>query len=163
MATESSDGSAGSTPDPRSGEPDFSGTGCLPNIPTPVRVTARPSPEEAESGGAVRLVLEIHPSERSIVEHRNGQEFDFSVDRDGEEIWRWSTVAPFVDPYGYEFTYEPGRVRRFSAVWDQSPFSGGAPAGEYLIHGYLIGNLRTPPPEGRFICFDDSRLIVRGP
>lgn len=141
--------------------PDFSGTGCFPpDPPTPVEVTAFPAEGEAASGERVRLTLEIRVTQAVTVEHRKGQEFDFSVDHRGREAWRWSTVAPFVDPYGYRFTYRPGEVRRFSAVWDQSPWEDGAPPGAYVAHGFLIANMVSPPPEGRFICFDDAPLRV---
>jgi hypothetical protein len=106
----------------------------------------------AEDGRPVRLVLEIRATQDATVEHRHGQEFDFSVDRDGREIWRWSAVAPFVDPYGYRFTYKTGVPRTFSAVWDAK----GMPDGEYRAHGFLIANMVDPPPTGRFICYDDA-------
>lgn len=136
------------TPVPPS-EPDFSGTGCFPDDPPlPIEVTTTPT---VLDDGRVRITIEIVSTESVVVEHRHGQEIDASVDHQGREIWRWSTVAPFVDPYGYEFTYEPGETRRFTVVWD-----GGEPAD--TVHGFWIANVKTPEPPGRVICFDDAPL-----
>lgn len=140
--------------EPTPGEPDFSGTGCFPSDPpVPVEVTTFAQGDPAP-GERVRIVIEIRATERVTVEHRHGQEIDASVDRDGREIWRWSTVAPFTDPYGYTFVYEPGEVRRFSVVWD------GGTRGDYTLHGFLIADMQDPPPQGRFICFDDETLRI---
>lgn len=115
---------------------------------------------QVRSGEDVRLAVDVRATDTAVVEHRHAQEFDFSIDRDGQEVWRWSTVAPFTDPYGYTFTYEPGHARRFTAIWDQSPWRDGAPSGDYVVHGFFIGDMRSPTPEGRFICFDESAFRV---
>jgi len=131
-------------------EPDFTGTGCFPSDPPmPVEVAVTP---EVLGDGRVRIQIAITSSQTVVVEHRHGQEIDASVDADGEEIWRWSTVAPFVDPYGYEFTYQPGETRRFSVVWD-----GGDERAD-TVHGFWIANVSTPEPPGRVICFDDAPI-----
>lgn len=131
-------------------EPDFSGTGCFPSDPPlPVEVVATP---ESLGAGRVRIRIAITSTQTVVVEHRHGQEVDASVDRDGEEIWRWSTVAPFVDPYGYDFTYEPDETRRFSVVWD-----GGDQRAD-TVHGFWVADVKTPEPPGRVICFDDAPI-----
>lgn len=148
--------SGGATPSATSvAAPDLSGSGCFPgDVPNPLSVTAFAQTEAVRKGDQVRIVIEIRTSEVSEVQHRHGQEFDAAVVRDGTEVWRWSTVAPLVDPYAYKVDYKAGEVRRFSAVYTAEQ------AGSYDVHGYLIGDMQSPPPPGRFICFDSGHLTV---
>ncbi len=143
-------------------EPDFSGTGCYPDIPTPFTVTVSSEKTTYPRGEPVKLILDVRATEPSRVEHANAQEFDFALDLDGQEVWRWSSVAPLIAPYHYDHAYRTGETRRFTATWDQKYARSGRDAlpGTYVLHGYFIGNMEEPPPPGRFICFDESRLTV---
>lgn len=177
--TASAPGAPGGTPSPASAsfrprptpsgtstgapaEPDFSGTGCYPDIPTPFIVAVSSDRTSYAPGEPVTLALDVRATAPSRVEHANAQEFDFALELRGEEVWRWSSVAPLIAPTHYERSYADGEVRRFTATWDRKYARSGraALAGDYLLHGYFIGNMKTPAPPGRFICFDDAHLVL---
>jgi hypothetical protein len=149
---------------PAPAEPDFTGTGCYPDIPTPFEVTVSSDKPAYARGEHATLIVDVEATGPSRVEHANAQEFDFALDLDGQEVWRWSSVAPLIRPYHYERSYRTGETRRFTATWDQRYARSGREAlpGTYVLHGYFIGNMKEPPPPGRFICFDDARLTVAG-
>ncbi|MCA1831614.1 MAG: BsuPI-related putative proteinase inhibitor [Actinomycetota bacterium] len=144
-------------------EPDFSGTGCYPDIPTPFTVTVTPDGKSFAAGDAIPLIVTVHATTASRVEHANAQEFDFALEVQGQEVWRWSSVAPLITPTHYDREYAAGETRTFTATWDgrYARSQREAVAGNYTLHGYFIGNMKSPPPQGRFICFDDAHLVLR--
>lgn len=68
--------------------------------------------------------------------------YDFSVRRDGAEVWRWSETKMFLAAIT-EWTLEPGTIRQFSERWNQWDRDGRpAEPGDYVVEGWVIGGER---------------------
>lgn len=99
------------------------------NAPLLASVKATPAAD------SVRFVLQVTNTGTSPVRLRypSGQSFDFSVTRDGREVWRWSADRMFTQALR-DATLAPGETLQFEAGWRPD---AGLPAGEYTVTGEL--------------------------
>lgn len=69
----------------------------------------------------------------------SSQLYDFTVFKDGTEVWRWSAGRMFLTVLT-DLTIPPGETRALTEVWNQQDL-GGRPVepGEYVVVGALIG------------------------
>jgi hypothetical protein len=72
----------------------------------------------------------------------SGQSFDFVVEREGREVWRWSDDMMFTQAIRQE-TMAPGATRNYGATW--VPPRGAS--GRYTVRGVLTA--REHPVEQR--------------
>ncbi|MBV9774512.1 MAG: hypothetical protein JO040_11215, partial [Gemmatimonadetes bacterium] len=117
---------------------------CTANAP-PAERTAMPqmpeTPGQVRSGTLVSS-LQVQPTRDSVrfvlqvtnagtqpmaLDFSSGQSFDFVVQQDGRELWRWSGDRMFTQALRSE-TLAAGETRTFSATWNP-------PAG---LHGELV-------------------------
>ncbi len=69
----------------------------------------------------------------------SSQRYDFTVLKDGTEVWRWSAGRMFLTVLT-DLTIPPGETRAFTETWDQRDQSGRPVSpGEYVVVGVLIG------------------------
>ncbi len=72
-----------------------------------------------------------------LLQMPTGQQYDFLVERDGTEVWRWSQGQVFTQALS-NLTFDPDEVRTFTIAWDQRDNAGNlVPAGTYTISGIL--------------------------
>lgn len=101
---------------------------CTPPPATTGGAAAEPRPQ-AEGPLASSLQVETFPdSVRFSLQVTNGstaavpitfssgQSFDFVVERDGREVWRWAADKGFTQAIREE-RFAPGETRTFSAAW----------------------------------------------
>lgn len=98
-------------------------------------------------GDSVSFVLQVTNTTGAPVEleYRSGQRFDFVVERDGAEVWRWSDGQMFTQALGRE-SLPPGETLTFSATWTPPPGT----AGEFTARGILTAANRGVEQQARF-------------
>lgn len=76
-------------------------------------------------GDSVQLRLHAtNVTERPVVlEFTSGQRFDFAIQQEGREIWRWSTGRAFTQALGSE-SISPGATLTYSAAWEPEERTG---------------------------------------
>ena len=75
----------------------------------------------------------------------SGQSFDFVVERDGREVWRWGAEMGFTQAIREE-RFAPGETRTFSAAW--APPRGTT--GSFTARGVLTSSDRRLERAARF-------------
>jgi hypothetical protein len=93
-----------------------------------------PSLQVYTEGEEVMFVLQVTNVSDDPVEVNfdSGQSFDFSVESDQREVWRWSAAQTFTQALRSE-RLEPGESRRYEATWRP----GVSDSGEFLATGVL--------------------------
>lgn len=68
---------------------------------------------------SVRFVLQVTNASRAAlpITFPSGQSADFTVSRDGRELWRWSADRGFTQAVRQE-TLAPGETRTYEATWN---------------------------------------------
>ena len=97
------------------------------------------------TGEPVRLTLAVTNAGPAPVTFTapSSQLYDFTVLKDGTEVWRWSAGRMFLTVLT-DLTIQPGETRAFTEAWDQRDQEGRpAGPGEYVIVGILIGGERA--------------------
>src|SRR5690606_769700 len=98
----------------------------LPAAATPALVLALDVQPLAAGGGpayAPALRGSSPHAARDVVVFPDGQAFDFGVDQDGRELWRWSAGRAFSQAV-VRRALEPGRLYLFTAAWDGRDAAG---------------------------------------
>lgn len=90
-------------------------------------------------------VMSTH-AERHVVVFPDGQAFDFVVEQDGRELWRWSAGRAFSQAV-VRRALEPGRLYLFTAAWDGRDAAGRPVIGEVQVRAVLTAEqpLAAPP------------------
>lgn len=90
---------------------------------------------QAESNGdSVRFSLRVTNATDAPLPltFPTGQSFDFVVEREGREVWRWSEDMMFTQAIREE-TLAPGETRSYSATWEPPAGIGG----RLTVRGFL--------------------------
>jgi hypothetical protein len=66
---------------------------------------------------------------------KDAQRFDFLIEKEGKEIWRWSKGQVFAQVLG-EKRLRPGESMTYSAKFDEK-----LPPGKYRITGMIVADL----------------------
>jgi hypothetical protein len=109
--------------------------------PTALRLELRTDRAVYAVGEPVELTLAAtNPGLGAIaVLSPSSQLYDFTVLKEGAEVWRWSAGRMFLAVLT-PLTIPPGRTRAFTETWDQRDRNGRpVPPGEYVAVGILIG------------------------
>ena len=107
-----------------------------------VSLTLRSDRSEYASGQPVALVLEMINRGAVPVSMATptSQLYDFTVVREGTEVWRWSEGKLFTAQIT-EVVLGPGQTGQYKAVWDGKGKDGRpAPPGRYTVTGVWIGS-----------------------
>jgi hypothetical protein len=106
-----------------------------------------PSVQITTFGDSVRFDLQVTntTAEPVELEFRSGQEFDFVVERDGQELWRWSADQMFTQAIRRR-TLPPGETLTFTAAWTPAPQLRG----EYVVRGVLTAAEHRVEQQARF-------------
>ena len=93
---------------PRAGAP-AAGTGLNPLLASLQAYT---------DGDTVGLVLQVTNTTTAPIElgFDSGQSYDFSIERDGRELWRWSADRGFTQALRSE-VLDPGATLRYEEIW----------------------------------------------
>ncbi len=77
-------------------------------------------------GPRVRLVFLVSnaASDPVALTFPTGQEFDFSVFRNGRRLWSWSQDKMFTQAI-HEVTLTSGETRRYETTWETGPVTAG--------------------------------------
>lgn len=114
-------------------------TGPRPRVAPTLRVELSTDDSEYEPGTPVRILLDVtNVGEEAVaLGFTTSQRYDFTVQRAGREVWRWSRGQVFATVTGRE-RIEPGESLQYRAQWDQTDASGQqVPAGTYEVRGWL--------------------------
>jgi len=86
-------------------------------------------------------VINESPNEPARLSFSSAQRYDFIVQRDGKEIWRWSRGRVFA-MLAAEIPIEPGESLTFTESWDQRDNQKG-----FILPGKyeILGMLNTYP------------------
>jgi hypothetical protein len=119
----------------------------------PVSATLRVTPVRARPGEklTLRLTVQNHGPREERLLFRTGQQFDFTVMRGREVVWRWSHGRAFTMALE-QITLKPGESRTFEAVWEQKDNAGkDVPEGDYRVTGIITARpeIRAAPVEVR--------------
>lgn len=98
-----------------------------------------------------KLVLEVtnQSSQELAFDFLTGQEFDFVVTREGQEIWRWSRDMMFIQAF-HKLVIKAGKTQFYKAGWDYKTLQGErVPSGDYVLQAYFLGVSRTEPAAQR--------------
>lgn len=139
------------------------------SIRTPTDERAEPSPPEVlrqsvdvelrtaqdtyPHGAPVEMVLRIQNTGDAPVRllMPTGQQYDFVVRRDGQEVWRWSQGRVFTQAVTF-LTLAPDETQTFTVVWNQRDNRGNAVApGRYTITGLVTHRGDVPLQDEREI------------
>ncbi len=94
------------------------------------------------------LVVENRGSAPVTLSLPTAQRYDFWVERNGQEVWRWSTGRAFAAAVT-RLELRPGERQLFRESWSQVGTDGRqVPAGTYSVRGALLTGgepLPTPP------------------
>lgn len=106
-----------------------------------------PSVQASTYGDSVRFMLQVtNTAEQPVeLEFRSGQEFDFVVENDGREIWRWSADQMFTQAIRHR-TLPPGETLTFAASWTPAPQLRG----EFVVRGVLTAAEHRVEQQARF-------------
>ncbi len=107
-------------------------------------------PGEAAAGKPVTLILEVtnHVAAMTLT-YNSGQMFDFWVEQNGLELWRWSRGRMFTQALVHR-TINAGETVRFTAQWEGTDNQGKPLApGAYRVHARWLAQTElasTPQP-----------------
>lgn len=108
---------------------------------------------EYPAGAPIELTLSIRNTgdETVRLQMRTGQLFDFIVQRDGQEVWRWSQGRAFTQALT-QLVLLPNEMRGFTVRWDGTDNSGArVPPGTYTLIGRVTHALEVPLQDTREI------------
>lgn len=111
---------------------------CAPKgAPAPAAEPLLASVQANTTGDSVHFVLQVTNTSTAPVElnFSSAQRFDFSVERDGRNVWTWSADRMFAQALGTE-TLAAGETRRYEATWRPGPGTSG----EYVVTGTLTSS-----------------------
>ena len=78
----------------------------------------------------------------------SGQQYDFRVTVNGQEVWRWSAGRVFIQMLT-SFTLAPQEKKTFTAAWPQRDNQGGqVKPGEYALEAFLTSQSTPQTPVG---------------
>lgn len=78
----------------------------------------------------------------------SGQQYDFRITLNGQEVWRWSAGRVFIQMLT-SLTLKPGEKKTFTAAWPQRDNQGGqVKAGEYAVEAFLTSQSTPQTPVG---------------
>ncbi|HEX2187635.1 MAG TPA: BsuPI-related putative proteinase inhibitor [Longimicrobiaceae bacterium] len=99
------------------------------------------------AGDSVRFVLQVTNASAAParLEFPSGQSFDFVVERDGAELWRWSADRMFTQAVRSE-TLASGETRTYEAAWRPPAGVGG----ELVARGILTAGDARAEQQARF-------------
>lgn len=104
---------------------------CAAAAVTPVGGSGSPAPlvsslQVQTYADSVRFVLQVTNAGTTAVPvtFPSGQSADFTVLRDGREIWRWSAERGFTQAVRQE-SFAPGETRSFEGTWTPPPGTRG--------------------------------------
>lgn len=120
---------------PRSATPDAQGADLLPSV------------QATTFGDSVQFVLQVtNTGDRPVeLEFRSGQQFDFRVEREGREVWRWSADQMFTQALQRR-SLPAGETLTYTASWRPAP----SLQGEFTVRGTLTAAGRTVEQQARF-------------
>lgn len=106
-----------------------------------------PSLQANTFGDSVQFVLQVTnttptPTE---LEFSSAQQFDFVVERNGSEVWRWSADQMFTQAL-QKRVLAPGETLTYSATWRPAP----GLQGEFTAHGVLTAATHPLEQKARF-------------
>ncbi|MGE5590391.1 MAG: BsuPI-related putative proteinase inhibitor [Bacillota bacterium] len=122
---------------PAPAAPGGGGQSKPPAQPAPADMEARlVVPAEATAGQPVDLTLEITNRVAAMTAtYSSGQMYDFWVEQNGREVWRWSRGRMFTQALVHR-TISAGETLRFTVQWDGKDAQGKPAApGTYTVHG----------------------------
>lgn len=100
-------------------------------------------------GEPVNITVDVTNTSSSPValNYRNGQEYDIIINKDGQEVWKWS-MGKFFTQELHSVTLAPGESRTFQDSWTQT-VNGNQPItpGQYQIIGVSTAeqNIQSAP------------------
>src|SRR5690606_36665342 len=117
--------------------------GCAPRAAEPEPDAARSASDPPDLlasvqattyGDSVQFVMQVTntTAQPVVLEFRSGQRFDFVVERDGAEVWRWSDGQMFTQALSSE-PLPAGGTLSYSTPWAPGPAAGG----EFTVRGVL--------------------------
>jgi hypothetical protein len=98
--------------------------------------------ETYQVGAPVELTLRVQNTGDQPVRLQmpTGQIYEFIVQRNGEEVWRWSQGRAFTQAV-QQWTLSPDETRTFTVTWDQRDNNGNpVEPGAYTIIGRVINS-----------------------
>ncbi|MCL5257477.1 MAG: BsuPI-related putative proteinase inhibitor [Chloroflexi bacterium] len=102
-----------------------------------IQVTVQTDKTTYALGEPVNITVDVTNASSSSVtlNYRSGQEYDIIVNKDGQEVWKWSTGKFFTQEL-HSVTLAPGESRTFQDSWTQIT-NEGQPAmpGQYQVIG----------------------------
>jgi hypothetical protein len=113
-------------------------------------------------GEPVKISLSVtNPSEQEmIIRFNSGQYYDFWVQKDGKEVWRWSRGKAFIQAFT-SITLKAGETKTFSDTWKQLTNDGEQTApGAYAVFGQLTTVPPRPQPISAQITIGTARAAV---
>ncbi|NLC57826.1 MAG: hypothetical protein GX774_13400 [Armatimonadetes bacterium] len=97
------------------------------------------------------LRLENQGDQPVRLQMSSGQQYDFLVLRDGQEVWRWSQGRSFIQTLT-SLVLAPEETRSFTVTWDQRDAQGNpVPPGQYILVGRITHTGSTPLEEREVI------------
>lgn len=132
-------------------QPGSGGSGGNAATPAPVDVEAKlVVPAKAKRSQPVTFGMEIKNNIAAMtITYRSGQYYDFWVEQNGREVWRWSRGRMFTQALVNQ-TLNAGAVLQFSAQWDGQGRDGKPVApGTYTVHARWLAQTElaaTPQP-----------------
>jgi hypothetical protein len=117
---------------------------------------AEPSPAAARLASSLHVesyadsarfsLLVTNPADQPVeLTYPTGQSFDFVVEQNGRELWRWSDDRVFTQAIRQE-TLGPEETLNFAATW--TPPAGAE--GEFTVRGMLTTQEHTAEQQARF-------------
>jgi len=91
-------------------------------------VTASLTPTETDNGFTFALTVRNDGDDPVSMQFSDAQRVEFTAERDGEVVWRWSDGRMFGQALG-TVELAPGEETAFEGGWDDPP------TGEFLVRG----------------------------
>lgn len=100
-----------------------------------VSLTAEPGVVESGEGVSLTLVVRNLSEEGRTLELASSQTYDFvAFEKDGEEVWRWSSGMMFTQVIG-SVTIQARGSKVYKVSWSMAGFQPGT----YTVEGYFLG------------------------